>query len=91
LFEIQEFGTNLQHALDEVSSLQIFNKLLVKELEETTTKLGVMTGETVKLKSEESQNSWLSAGPKWHINAGREQRTKRYIHSTLPHRFKKQI
>jgi hypothetical protein len=33
-------GNKLQHALDEVSSLQLINKLLVKELEETTAKLG---------------------------------------------------
>jgi hypothetical protein len=57
-------GNKLQHALDEVSSLQLINKLLVKELEETTAKLEVMTGESVKLKSAKSQSSWISVGPK---------------------------
>jgi hypothetical protein len=72
----QELGNKLQHALDEVSSLQLINILLVKELEETTAKLEVMTGDLVKLNSVESQNSWISVGPKEHKNTGKSSEPK---------------
>jgi hypothetical protein len=84
-------GTKLQHALDEASSLQVINKLLVKELEETTAKLEVMTGESVKLKLAESQNSWVSVEPKKHKNTGRNSEPKdiyrSYFHITTDNRY----
>jgi hypothetical protein len=83
----QELGNILQHALDEVSSLQLINKLLLKELEETTAKLEVMTGESVKLKSAESHSSWISLRPKKHKNTGRNSESKD-LHTILPHYYK---
>jgi hypothetical protein len=87
----QEFGNKLQHALDEVSSLQLINKLLVKELEETTAKLEVTTGVSLNLKSAESQNSWISVGPKKHKNTGRNSEAKDiytpYFHITTNNRY----
>jgi hypothetical protein len=69
-------GNNLQHALEEVNSLQIISKLLVKELEETTAKFEVMVGETLKLMSEESQNILFLARPERHENAGKNSEPK---------------
>jgi hypothetical protein len=68
-----ELGINLQDALSELSSLQLINKLLSKELKETTVKLEVMSGVSVKMNSEdvkidESQNSWMTAESKRHRN-----------------------
>jgi hypothetical protein len=43
-----ELENNLQHVLSELSSLQLINKLLLKELEETTIKFEAMSDGTVK-------------------------------------------
>jgi hypothetical protein len=87
----QKLGNKLQHALDEVSSLQLIKKLLVKELEQTTAKLEVMTGASVKLKSAESQNRWISVGPKRHKNTARNSELKDiytpYFHITTNNRY----
>jgi hypothetical protein len=75
-----ELGINLQDALSELSSLQLINKLLSKELKEATAKLEVMSSVSVKMNSgnvkfDEPQNRWMTAECKRH-------RTKQnvYIH-----------
>jgi hypothetical protein len=66
-----ELGNNLQLALSELSSLQLINKLLFKELEETTAKLEVLCCVAVNVKSDQSQNSWLTTECKRYRNNGK--------------------
>jgi hypothetical protein len=61
-----ELGNNPQDALSELSSLQLINKLLSKELKEATAKLEVMSGvavnvNSVNVKMDESQSSCMTA------------------------------
>jgi hypothetical protein len=66
-----ELGNNLQLALSELGSLQLINKLLFKEFEETTAKLEVISGVVVNVKSDESQNCWLTTECKRYRNNGK--------------------
>jgi hypothetical protein len=58
----QELSNKLQIAIDEVSSLQLINKLLIKDLEKATTKNEVKNRQSAKLKLPESQDGWISVG-----------------------------
>jgi hypothetical protein len=56
--------------------LQLINKLLLKELEETTAKLEVMSSAMVNMNSNKFQNSWQTIGSKMYRNIGRHCETK---------------
>jgi hypothetical protein len=57
-FNCTELRNSLYSALTELSTLQVINKLLFKELEMATTKLEVMSGVVSNSKMDESRNSW---------------------------------
>jgi hypothetical protein len=57
-FNCTELRNSLHSALTELSSLQVINKLLLKELEMATTKFEVMSGVVSNSKMDESHNSW---------------------------------
>jgi hypothetical protein len=57
-FKCTELGNNLHHAFTELSSLQVINELLFKELEGTTAKLQVTSGIVMSMKADETRKSW---------------------------------
>jgi hypothetical protein len=60
-FNCAEFRNSLHRALTELSSLQVINKLLFKELEMNTAKLEVMSGVVSDTKVDESRNRWSAS------------------------------
>jgi hypothetical protein len=60
-FNCAELRNSLHHALTELSSLQVINKLLFKELKMSTAKLEVMSGVVSDTKVDESRNSWCAS------------------------------